>query len=125
MTSEEMYNLLERASEVKKQMQKAVVDCLKQIGHPVNFDWEYSSAPSYASAEFNTSDFADAYISKIWLDGEDHIKVNLHAYYLGDDKEDVLLARQTYMDWQDLLSNLVPILDNPEDEYIPEEDEEV
>lgn len=125
MTIEEMEAVLNQAGEIKKQMQEAVIDCLKQIGHPVHFDWEYGNAPSYPSTEFKVDDdYADAYITRVWLDGE-YIKADLHAYYLGDDTENVLLIRETYMDWQDLLSSLMVIVVNPENEYIPEEDEEV
>jgi len=85
-------------------MKKAVVKALIKIGEPVEFDWENESAPSYPSGAFQ-DDLTDVYITKIWLD-RDLIKVNLHAYYIGEDLEDIDLNDDVCVDWEDLLDAL-------------------
>ena len=105
-TKEEMLAMFETYFQTIKKMEYAVRQLLREKGEPVEFDWENGNAPSYASCSFN-SDLTDVYITKIWLDENGIIRVNLHAYYLGEDKEDVDLHDDTCVDWQDILTHLL------------------
>ena len=116
-----MQQLIEKSVEIRNTIKGAVKECLVKIGHPIHFDWDNSDAPTIAIINFGT-DLADSYITKIWYDNG-LIKVNLHAYYLGDDKEDIDLSRECNVDWEDILSYLIAIIDDPESEYVPEDDE--
>ena len=121
MDTNEMSKLIEQAVETRNAIKAAVKECLVKIGHPVHFDWVYGDAPSIASINFD-DDLADSYITKIWYDGL--VRVDLHAYYLGDDRENIDLGHECNVDWEEILSYLIAIINDPESEYIPEEDEE-
>lgn len=110
MTTNEMQQLIERADETRNLIKAAIRECLVKLNatdeeHGLEFDWEEDCAPSYPSTQFS-DDLADSFVTKIWLDGE-LIKVNLHAYYVGDDRENIDLADETCVDWEDILSNLL------------------
>ena len=110
MTIQEMKKLLETAEETRKQIKNAIVEVLTELGatdknHAIVFDWEEDGAPSYASTQFD-DDLADAYVTAIWLD-KGLIKVNLHAYYIGDDRENIDLNDETCVDWDDILDTLI------------------
>lgn len=79
----------------------------------LEYEWEYSDAPSIASTQFG-DDLADCYVTKIWLD-RGLVKVNLHAYYLGEDREGIDLNDECNVDWEDLLCYLVNELENREE----------
>lgn len=105
MTKEEMKKLIDLSYSIDSQLKNAVREALLKIGHPVEFDWDNGNAPSISSGNFD-DDITDAYVSKIWLDG-DLIKVNLHAYYLGDDREDIDLGDECDVPYADILDYLL------------------
>ena len=121
MTTKEMQQLIEKSAEIRNAIKDAVKECLVKIGHPVYFDWDNNNAPSIASINFD-DDLADSYITKIWYDNG-LVMVNLHAYYLGEDTENIDLSRECNVDWEDILSYLIELIDDPESEYVPEDDE--
>ena len=110
MTTNEMKNLLNQAGEIRRQIKSAIVECLTMLSatdksHAIVFDWEEDGAPSYASTQFG-DDLADAYVTAIWLD-KGLIKVNLHAYYIGEDRENIDLNDETCADWEGILDTLI------------------
>jgi hypothetical protein len=72
--------------------------------NPLIFDWEDGDAPSMISGDFD-DDLCDCYITKIYLDG-DYIYADLHAYYLQDDRYQVLLNNEHNVDWGDIMEYL-------------------
>lgn len=72
------------------QMKASLLSLLEQVGKPIKFDWENGSAPSIASSQFD-DDITDCYVSKVWAENG-LVKANLHAYYLGDDRDDIDLG---------------------------------
>jgi hypothetical protein len=72
--------------------------------NPLIFDWEDGDAPSMVSGDFD-DDLCDCYITKIYLDG-DYIYADLHAYYLQDDRYQVLLNNEHNVDWGDIMGYL-------------------
>ena len=110
MKKNEMNALIVTARETRNQIKNAIKECLTKIGKPVEFDWENNGAPSYASGAFD-EDLTDAYITKIWLGKGGLILVNLYAYYLGDEREEVDLADECCVDWEDILEYLIDELD--------------
>jgi hypothetical protein len=72
--------------------------------NPLIFDWEDGDAPSMVSGDFD-DDLCDCYITKIYLDG-DYIYADLHAYYLQDDRYQVLLNNEHNVDWGDIMEYL-------------------
>ena len=105
MTKEEMQKLIDLSANLTRNLKDAVEDALMKIGHAVEFDWENEGAPSLSSCQFD-DDLTDACITKIWFE-EGLIKVNLHAYYLGDDRENISLDDECDVDYADILSNLI------------------
>ena len=102
-TKEEYKSFIKDGYEIQKDARKQVIEILKEKGAQ-EWDWENDSAPSIISTQFE-DDLADSYITKIWYDGL--IKVNLHAYYLGEDLENIDLGDETCVDWVDLLEWVV------------------
>lgn len=102
-TKEEYEKFIKDAFNVSKTARENVIEILKEKG-PIEFDWDNCDAPSIPSTQFE-DDLADSYITKIWYDGL--IKVNLHAYYLGEDLENIDLGDETCVDWVDLLEWVV------------------
>lgn len=74
------------------QLKASLLSLLEQHGKPIEFDWENGYAPSIVSGQFD-DDITDCYITKIWAD-KGLVMVNIHAYYLGDDREDIDLSRE-------------------------------
>ena len=105
MTKENLLRFIERSREAQKIAKAYCIVVLQEIGHPVEFDWDSSDAPSIDSAKVD-DDVTDCYIEKVWLD-RGLIKVNLHAYYLGDDREDIDLADECNADYVELLDYLI------------------
>lgn len=110
MTINEMRKLISQATAIRNDIIAAVEECLVKLGatdeeHGVEFDWEDSNAPSICSLQFG-DDVADSYITKIWYD-KGLIKVNLHAYYVGDDRENIDLASECNVDYEDILYYLI------------------
>lgn len=109
MTINEMRKLIEQAASIRKEIIAAINECLVKLGatdeeHGIVFDWEDCSAPSICSLQFG-DDVADSYITKIWYD-RGLIMVNLHAYYIGDDRENIDLASECNVDYEDILDYL-------------------
>ena len=109
MTTNEMRKLIEQAAALNKEIIAAVKECLVKLGatdeeHGIVFDWENGNAPSICSLQFG-DDVADSYITKIWYD-KGLVKVNLHAYYIGDDRENIDLASECNVDYEDILDYL-------------------
>jgi hypothetical protein len=105
MTKENLLRFIERSREAQQIAKAYCIVVLQEIGHPVEFDWDSSDAPSIDSTKFD-DDVTDCYIEKVWLD-RGLIKVNLHAYYLGDDREDIDLADECNADYVELLDYLI------------------
>ncbi len=117
MTTNEMRKLIEQAAAISNDIKAAVKECLVKLGatdkeHGVEFDWEDGSAPSICSLHFG-DDVADSYITKIWYD-KGLIKVNLHAYYVVDDRENIDLASECNVDYEDILDYLACELEEKE-----------
>jgi len=110
-----MRKLIEQAAAISNDIKAAVKECLVKLGatdeeHGIVFDWEEESAPSICSLQFD-DDVADSYITKIWYD-KGLIKVNLHAYYVGDDRENIDLASECNVDYEDILDFLADELED-------------
>lgn len=106
MSTNEMRKLIEQAVALRDDIIAAVKECLVKLGatdeeHGVEFDWEEEGAPSIDSLQFG-DDVADSYITKIWYD-KGLIMVNLHAYYVGDDRENIDLSCECNVDYEDIL----------------------
>lgn len=71
----------------------------------LEFDWENGNAPCMVSDEFD-DDVCDCYITKIYLDGDDYIYADLHAYYLQEDVYRVLLNNAQNVCWGDIMEFL-------------------
>lgn len=71
----------------------------------LEFDWENGNAPCMVSDEFD-DDVCDCYITKIYLDGDDYIYADLHAYYLQEDTYRVLLNNAQNVCWGDIMEFL-------------------
>lgn len=101
-------DLVNKANEINNECQNAVREILANEKKKISFDWNNCDAPSIASQQFD-EDITDAYITDIWLDGGMNgiIKVNLHAYYLGEDREDIDLNDEIGVDWSDILDYLI------------------
>ena len=117
MSTNEMRKLIDQAAAIRNDIKAAVKECLVKLGatdeeHGVEFDWEDGSAPSICSLQFG-DDVADSYITKIWYD-KGLVKVNLHAYYVGDDRENIDLADECNVDYEDILDYLACELDERE-----------
>ena len=116
MSTNEMRKLIEQAAAISNDIKAAIKECLVKLGatdeeHGIEFDWEEGCAPSIASTNFGR-DLADSYITKIWYDGL--VMVNLHAYYVGDDRENIDLASECNVDYEDILAYLTCELDERE-----------
>lgn len=105
LTKEKLLLFIKRSRSAQKQAQEYCLKVLEEIGHPVEFDWDTSDAPSIDSTHFS-DDVCDCYIEKVWLD-RGLIKVNLYAYYLGDRREEIDLADECNADYVDLLDYLI------------------
>lgn len=108
LTKEKLLLFIKRSRSAQKQAKEYCLKVLEEIGHPVEFDWDTSDAPSIDSTHFS-DDVCDCYIEKVWLD-RGLIKVNLYAYYLGDRREEIDLADECNADYVDLLDYLIPEL---------------
>lgn len=100
-----MQKLIDLSANLTRNLKDAVEVALMKIGRAVEFDWENEGAPSISSSQFD-DDLTDAYITKIWFDGS-LVMVNLHAYYLGEDREDISLYDECEVDYADILSYLI------------------
>ena len=105
MKKEDLLRFVERSRQAQVDAKNYCLAILEQIGHPVEFDWDTSNAPSIDSTQFD-DDVTDCYIERVWLD-KGLIKVNLYAYYIGDRREDIDLADECNVDYVDLLSYLI------------------
>ena len=105
MTKENLQRFIERSREAQKIAKAYCIVVLQEIGHPIDFDWDTSNAPSIDSTQFD-DDVTDCYIERVWLD-KGLIKVNLYASYIGDRREDIDLADECNADYVDLLSYLI------------------
>ena len=112
VSKKEIERILNKISETRKQAQYLIADILRDLGatdkeHGVAFnDWADGDAPSYCSNVLFDHDVVDSFITKIWLDSG-LIKVNIHAYYLGQDFEDIDLSDEVNPDYEDILSYLL------------------
>lgn len=96
-------NMHERGIEIVRELLK------EQNITPDNaleFDWENGNAPCMVSDEFE-DDVCDCYITKIYLDGDDYIYADLHAYYLQEDVYRVLLNNAQNVCWGDIMEFLL------------------
>lgn len=105
MKKEDLQRFIERSREAQKIAKAYCIVVLQEIGHPIDFDWDTSNAPSIDSTQFD-DDVTDCYIERVWLD-KGLIKVNLYAYYIGDRREGIDLADECNVDYVDLLSYLI------------------
>ena len=104
-TKEEYKQFIKDGYEIQRNARLELCKLLNEYG-PIEFDWENSDAPSIASTQIE-DDLADCYVTKLWADGE-YAYANLHAYYLGDDAENVdLVNDECNIDWLDLLDWVV------------------
>ena len=110
MTKVEMQNLVDTSINLNSLLKNAVKDALIKIGHPVEFNWDDDLAPVISSNSFTKNDLADSYITKIWLD-EDKVMVNLHSFYLGEDRENIDLQNEYDVDYADILTYLIEEID--------------
>lgn len=100
-TKQDIKQFIAHVTELEKQAKELVIETLRKIGKPIEFDWENICAPCMVSSAFD-DDVTDAYISKLWLDG-DLVKANLRAFYIGEDRENIDLSDECNIDWLDVL----------------------
>lgn len=104
-TKEEYKEFIKGCYEVQRKARLELCNLLYEHG-PIEFDWENNDAPSIASTHFE-DDHADCYVTKLWANGE-CVYADLHAYYLGEDAENVdLVNDECNIDWPDLLDWVV------------------
>ena len=104
-TKEEFKQFIEDGYNVQRKARLEMCKLLNEHG-PIEFDWEDCDAPSIASTQFE-DDLADCYVGKLWAEGE-YAYADLHAYYLGEDVENVdLVNDECNVDWLDLLDWVV------------------
>jgi len=115
VTKQNIADLFNDYQSLKDKTKMMCIDALIQLGatsedKAIVFDWDESGdAPSHVSTLFD-DDICDCYISKIWLEDNQHIYVDLHAYYLQDDREHVFLADDGDADYMDILLHLEDLL---------------
>lgn len=80
---------IEQSRKIDKYGEDLLKELLEDIGRPISFNWFEDDAPSI-NADCFGDDIADAYVTKIWAENN-LVKVNLHAYYIGEDVEDKVL----------------------------------
>ena len=104
-SKEEYKKFINDGYQVQSKARLELCQLLNEHG-PIEFDWENDSAPSIASTQFE-DDLADCYVAKLWANGE-YAYADLHAYYLGEDTENVdLVNDECNVDWLDLLDWVV------------------
>lgn len=104
-TKEEYKKIIKDGYELQS---KARLELCKLLGEhgPVEFDWKNVGAPNIASTHFE-GDLADCYVTKLWAKGL-YVYADLHAYYLGEDAENVdLVHDECNIDYLDLLDWVV------------------
>ena len=106
-TKEEYKQFIKDGYEIQRNARLELCKLLNEHG-PIEFDWENDSAPSIASTQFE-DDLADCYVTKLWANGDsEYVYADLHAYYLGEDAENVdLVSDECNIDWLDLLDWVV------------------
>lgn len=92
---------MNKQRDLSSDMYNTLVNLLLQYGATsketaIKFDWDGGCAPCLASVNFG-DDLADAYITSIYADGR-CIYIDLHAYYLQEDIEDILLTEEPNAD---------------------------
>jgi len=130
MNTKKLQTLLAKEQTISDEVRSLLADVLEEINQPIKFNWKDGDAPSYPSTKFG-NDLADSYVTKIWFD-RGLIKVNLHAYYLSQDAENIDLADETCVYYAELLEYVLNNLPdgfgdepaNNEDEVIVAGDEE-
>lgn len=105
MNKQELQLLVDLSVETRNKVKHAVADVLQEHGKPVEFDRDEGNAPCYASGAFD-DDLTDVYVTKIWYENG-LVKVNLYAYYLGENRENVDLGHEYDPDWEEILSCLI------------------
>ena len=104
-TKEEYQQFIKDGYDLQRKARLETCKLLNEHG-PIEFDWKNSDAPSIASTQFE-DDLADCYVTKLWAKGE-YPYADLHAYYLGEDRENVdLVNDECNIDWLDLLDWVV------------------
>lgn len=104
-TKEEYKKIINDGYNTQRNARFELCQLLNEYG-PIEFDWKTGEAPSIASTHFE-DDLADCYVTKLWANGE-YAYANLHAYYLGEDAENVdLVIDECNVDWLDLLDWVV------------------
>lgn len=105
-TKDEYKQFIKDGYEVQRTARLELCKLLHEHG-PMEFDWENSEAPSIASTQFE-DDLADCYVTKMYNIGDECVYADLHAYYLGEDKQNVdLVNDECNIDWLDLLDWVV------------------
>ena len=101
-TKQDIKLFIAHVTELNKQVKDLVIETLRKIGKPIEFDWDENCAPTMISGSFNDDQCDNCYITRIWLDG-DLVMANLHAFYLGEDRKNIDLSDEYDVDWLDLL----------------------
>lgn len=106
-TKEQCDELIAKSINIKKEMKDTVIEILKEHGEQV-FDYEDGCAPSYASETFQ-DDICDVYVTRIY-ERDGLVFGDLHAYYIGDDRENVCISDEMLADWANILDYLKYLL---------------
>ncbi len=101
ITAHDIDLLLKAQKNLSSDIYNTLVNLLMQYGATsretsIKFDWDGGCAPSLASVNFR-DELSDAYITSIYVDGH-WIYIDLHAYYLQEDVEDVLITEEPNAD---------------------------
>lgn len=103
----ETKQLWEDGYQLVNQLKQNLLDILKEYGKPI--EWEYNSSfcPQMVSRNFD-DDVTDCNITKIWVD-DNNILVNLYAYYIADDRENIDLNDEvmTMDEYVDILDYVI------------------
>lgn len=98
-------NVADECVKAKLKAKETLKEFIAEYGEQT-YDWEkYDESPSIPSIYFG-EDITDAYITKIWLD-KDSLIVNEHAYYLNEDRENIYLDNEFFVDYVELLDWIV------------------
>ena len=101
ITAHDIDLLLKAQKKLSSDIYNTLVNLLMQYGATsretsIKFDWDGGCAPSLASVNFG-DDLCDTYITSIYVDGR-YIYIDLNAYYLQEDVEDVLITEEPNAD---------------------------
>lgn len=108
-------NYIDKFNSMFKDGLDITIELLKELGatkdNPIVFDWKENYAPAITTCEFG-DDITDAFVTKIYLNGNSGVYVDLYAYYLCDNRENVCLNHEYQTEWIDIIEYLIGEVEN-------------